>query len=115
VGDRSVDFDGRHAHGQRDNVWVFQIAQGLTVSTAVQVQLSGGAQSKNVFCQVAGLVDVGTTAQIEGIVLSQTSTPLHTGASINGRLFAQTAVSIDGSTVVQPSPWHETIWRREWG
>ncbi len=60
--------------------------------------------SKNVFWQVAGLVDVGTTAHFEGIVMTQTSATLHTGASINGRLFAQTAVSIDGSAVVQPSP-----------
>jgi hypothetical protein len=36
------------------------------------------------------------------IVLTQTSVTLRTGASINGRLLAQTAVNIDGSTVVEP-------------
>jgi hypothetical protein len=46
------------------------------------------------------LVDLGTTAHAEGIVLSQTSVTLRTGASINGRLLAQTAVNIDGSTIV---------------
>jgi hypothetical protein len=34
--------------------------------------------------------------------LTQTSVTLRTGASINGRLLAQTAVNIDGSTVVEP-------------
>ena len=38
----------------------------------------------------------------EGVVLTQTSVTLRTGASINGRLLAQTAVNIDSSTVVEP-------------
>jgi hypothetical protein len=74
------------------------------MSSAAHVVLSGGAVARNVFWQVAGLVDFGTTAHGEGIVLSQTSITLHTGASINGRLLAQTAVNINGSTVVQPAP-----------
>jgi hypothetical protein len=51
---------------------------------------------------VSGLVDLGTTAHIEGVILTQTSVALRTGASIKGRLLAQTAVTIDGSAVVQP-------------
>lgn len=85
-------------------VWIFQIAQSLTVSNATEIVLAGGARPENVFWQVSGLVDIGTTAHIEGIVLSQTSIRLATGASINGRLLAQTAVTIDGSTVIQPAP-----------
>jgi hypothetical protein len=34
--------------------------------------------------------------------LSQAAITLNTGASINGRLLAQTAVVLDGSTVVEP-------------
>ena len=86
--------------GGASDVWIFQIAQDLTMSSAVKVLLSGGAMPKNIFWQVAGLVDLGTTAHAEGIVLSQTSVTLRTGASINGRLLAQTAVSIDSSTIV---------------
>ncbi len=88
--------------GSSTDVWIFQIAQDLTVSSAVTVVLSGGALPENVFWQVAGLVDVGTTAHLEGIVLSQTSITLQTGASINGRLLAQSAVSVDGSAIVAP-------------
>jgi hypothetical protein len=90
--------------GAATDVWIFQIAQDLTVSNAVQVVLTGGARPKNVFWQVSGMLDVGTTAHFEGVVLSQTSISLHTGASINGRLLAQTAVSLDSSTVVEPAP-----------
>jgi hypothetical protein len=41
--------------------------------------------------------------QFEGTILGQTAIALQTGASINGRLLAQSAVSIEGSTVVEPA------------
>ena len=88
--------------GSATDVWIFQIAQDLIVSSAVNVVLAGGARPQNVFWQVSGLVEVGTTAQFNGIILTATAITLQTGASVNGRLLAQTAVSIDGSTVVQP-------------
>ncbi|MBK7586140.1 MAG: DUF3494 domain-containing protein [Myxococcales bacterium] len=89
--------------GNATDVWIFQIAQDLTVSNAAKVVLSGGALSKNVFWQVAGFADFGTTSHFEGIVLTQTAITLRTGASINGRLLAQTAVDLDSSTVVEPT------------
>ena len=88
--------------GSATDVWIFQIAQDLTVSSAANIFLTGGAVPKNVFWQVAGLIDLGTTAHFEGVLLTQTSIALRTGASIKGRLLAQTAVTIDGSAVVQP-------------
>jgi hypothetical protein len=88
--------------GDARAVWILQIAQGLTVSGGISVFLAGGALPANVFWQVSGAVDLGTTAKLPGIVLSRTSIILRTGASVHGRLFAQTAVGIDGSTVVQP-------------
>jgi hypothetical protein len=90
--------------GLATDVWIFQIAQDLTISTGARIVLAGGAVAKNVFWQVAGRVELGTTAHAEGVVLSQTAITLGTGASINGRLLAQTAVSIAASTVVEPTP-----------
>ena len=89
--------------GSATGVWIFQIAQDLTFGSAAKVLLAGGALPKNVFWQVSGLVDLGTTAHCEGVVLAQTSITLRTGASIKGRLLAQTAVNIDGSAVVEPA------------
>jgi hypothetical protein len=89
--------------GGAADVWIFQIAKNLMVDSAVHVVLAGGAMSKNVFWQVAGDVSLGTTAQFQGVILGQTSIGLKTGASINGRLFAQTAVTIDDSAVVSPA------------
>lgn len=90
--------------GSETDVWIFQVAQDLTMSSGASIGLRGGARPENVFWQVAGLVELGTTAHCEGVVLTQTSITLATGASIDGRLFAQTAVDMDGNTVVEPAP-----------
>lgn len=90
--------------GGANDVWIFQISGDLSMSLARIITLSGGAQAKNIFWQVAGLVDLGTTAHAEGVILSKTLINLHTGASINGRLLAQTAVNLASSTVVAPTP-----------
>jgi hypothetical protein len=79
--------------GAATDVWIFQIAQDLTMSSATKVVLSGGAVPANVFWEVAGAVNVGTTAHLEGVVLSKTAISLATGASINGRLLAQTVAA----------------------
>ena len=91
-------------NGSATSVWIFQIAQNLTVSSAVTIHLTGGALAKNVFWQVAGFVELATTSHVEGIVLCQTMINLRTGASIEGRLMAQTAVNLEASTVTQPAP-----------
>jgi hypothetical protein len=90
--------------GSATDVWIFQVAGDLTMSSATSVLLSGGALAKNVFWQVAGLVALGTTAHLEGVILTKTSISLRTGASVNGRLLAQTAVTIAKATVVEPAP-----------
>jgi hypothetical protein len=88
--------------GGANDVWIFQIAQDLTVSNGVNVTLTGGAQAKNIFWQVAGTVTLGTTSHFEGIILSMTGITLQTGASLKGRALAQTAVILDNNIVTQP-------------
>jgi hypothetical protein len=85
--------------GGADDVWIFQIAGNLTMSSAVNITLSGGAQAKNIFWQVAGQATLGTTSHFEGTLLSKTGITLQTGASINGQLLAQTAVILDSNVV----------------
>ena len=88
--------------GGPNDVWIFEIAQDLVMSSGARVNLSGGAQAKNVFWQVFGIVDLGTTSHFEGIALVQTAITLKTGATMNGRLLAQTAVTLDAAAVTQP-------------
>ena len=84
-------------------VWIFQIAGTLKEANAARVTLVGGALAKNIFWQVAGAVTVGTTAHFEGVVLAKTMIAVNTGASVNGRLLAQTAVTLQMNTVTQPA------------
>jgi hypothetical protein len=88
--------------GGATDVWIFQIAQSLTMSSATSIVLMGEAVPQNIFWQVTGAVSLGTTSHFEGIILSQTMIALDTGASINGRLLAQTEVSLEKSTVTAP-------------
>jgi len=87
--------------GGANDTWIFQVAQGLTLANGKKIILAGGAQAKNIVWVVFGVVNIGTTAHMEGTILSQTSITLGTGASVNGRLLAQTAVTLDASTVVE--------------
>jgi hypothetical protein len=89
--------------GAANDVWIFQITGDLKVSSAKKMILTGGAKAKNIFWQVAGAVDLGTTSHAEGIVLCKTAIVLGAGASVNGRLLAQTAVNISKSTITQPA------------
>lgn len=89
--------------GGPNDVWIFQIAGDLTMSSAVKITLTGGAQAKNIFWQVAGQVTLGTTTHFEGVILSMTGITLQTGGTMNGRALAQTAVVLDSNAVTKPN------------
>lgn len=90
--------------GGPNHVWIFQIAGDLTMASDKSIILSDGAQANHIFWQVAGGagVDIGTGSHFEGIILAQTMINFQTGASHNGRLYAQTAVTLDFNSVVKP-------------
>ena len=90
--------------GSATDVWIFQIAENLTVMNGAIVTLAGGALAKNIFWQVAGGagVSLGTTVDFKGIVLAQKSIVVNTGAKVNGRLLSQTQVTLDSNAVTQP-------------
>jgi hypothetical protein len=88
--------------GDANDVWIFQVSGDLKLAAAKSMVLSGGADPANIFWQVTGVADLGTTSHAEGIVLAKTAIKLQTGASINGRLLAQTAVNLAGATVTAP-------------
>ncbi|MDP2885216.1 MAG: ice-binding family protein [Ignavibacteria bacterium] len=98
-----VSAGGVTISGSATDVWIFQIAQGLTLANGAIVTLSGGAQASNIFWQVAGQVTLGTTAAMKGIILCQTLIEMQTGATLNGRALAQTAVTLDANTVTRPA------------
>lgn len=89
-------------NGDANAVWIFQIAQNLTVGNGASVNLTGGALASNVFWQVAGQATLGTTAAFKGIILSKTLISFNTGATLTGRALAQTAVTLNATTITNP-------------
>jgi hypothetical protein len=85
--------------GSPTDVWIFQIAQDLTVESGAIVTLAGGASAANVFWQVAGETTLGTTSRMKGIVLCATQIAMNTGAKLLGRALAQTAVTLDANAI----------------
>jgi len=88
--------------GGADDVWIFQISQNLTVENSAIVTLSGGAQAKNIFWQVDGQATLGTAANFKGNLLTQTLISFNTGAQMTGRALAQTAVTLNATTITVP-------------
>jgi len=85
--------------GSSTDVWIFVIAQDLTLANGAAINLSGGAQASNIFWQVAGAVTLGTTSDFSGIILCKTQIAMQTGAAFNGRALAQTAVTLDATSI----------------
>lgn len=95
-------------NGGPNDVWIFQVAGGITQAAGTRVLLTGGALPQNIFWATADTVALGATAHLEGIVLSKKEITLASGASANGRLLSQTAVTLDSNTITQPRPSDDT-------
>ncbi len=89
--------------GGPDDVWILQVAGNLNQANATRVTLAGGAQAKNIFWQVAGATTLGTNAHFEGIILDKTMIAVNTGTSVNGRLLAQSAVTLQMNAITAPA------------
>ena len=85
--------------GSPTDVFIFEIAQNLTIANGATITLIGGAKSSNIFWQVAGQASLGTSSSFRGIILCQTMINIQTGAAFDGRALAQTAVTLDGNSI----------------
>jgi hypothetical protein len=88
-----------HLSGDENAIYIFQIAGALSLASGVEVIFDGGVVPSNVFWQVAEGVTVGTTAAMQGIILSKTAVVFQNQATLEGRIYAQTAATLDANTV----------------
>ncbi len=88
--------------GSATDVWIFQIAGNLSMAAGVSITMAGGALPQNVYWQVAGQSDFFASSHFEGILLCKTAVNFQTSASMNGRVFSQTGVSLQDNDIVQP-------------
>lgn len=88
--------------GGANDVFIFQIGGGIALGTGVKIILQGAINPKNIFWATADAVSLEVGSTFKGIILGQTSIAVKTGAVVDGRLLAQTAVTLDQATVTKP-------------
>lgn len=90
------------AQGDPNAVFIFQVGSTLTTGSNTTVQLINGAQACNVFWQVGSSATLGTGTHFVGTVMAAETITANTGATIHGRLLAQSAaVNLDTNTITQ--------------
>ena len=99
----NLKFKGKgdaHAKVFGDPVWILQMTGDLNVGSGAIIILEDGAKEENIFWQIAGSTTLHTTAAMKGIVLCATAIVFKTGSKLNGKALAQTAVTLDATTIV---------------
>jgi hypothetical protein len=102
--EQDITFEGTNpGDGEDPDVFIIQIAGNLIQATNTKVFLTGGALAENIFWQVAGFVEVGKGAEMQGNLLVFTSVNFKTGSSlVTGRVLSQTACTLDQATITAP-------------
>jgi hypothetical protein len=93
-----------NAGGNPNAVFVIQVNGALSLAAGAQVKLTGGAQAANVFWQVNGAFSLAAGAQFAGTVLTSTTGGIGAGSLVNGRVLAQTAVTMNDDEFYSAPP-----------
>ncbi|KAJ7253616.1 antifreeze protein [Mycena rebaudengoi] len=86
--------------GTSTDTWIFQVAGTLNIAAGKKAILAGGALKANIVWVVSGAITVADGGHLEGVILGKTSVSLLIGASLNGRILAQTSAALQTATVV---------------
>jgi hypothetical protein len=99
----NIYFEGTGtAVGEGDtDIFIIQTAGNMVMAANKMVVLTNGALAENIFWQVAGYVQVGAGAHLEGILLAKTAVTFITGSTLNGRILAQTLVALQMATITE--------------
>ena len=88
--------------GGENDTWIFHSAGAINIAANTSVILNGGAKAENIVWVTAGAMTVGENAHLEGIVIVKSAATFVTGASLRGRLLAET-VTLKKNTITPPS------------
>src|SRR5450755_1272134 len=83
------------AGGDPNAVFVFQVNGALSLGAGAQVKLTGGAQASHVFWAVYGGFALGAGGKFAGTAMASTTGGIGVDSVVNGRVFAQAAVTMD--------------------
>ena len=86
-------------NGDSNAVFIIQTSKSVKQAIATEVRLTGGAQAENIFWVVAQEVVVQAGSHLKGVLLVKTGVTFITGSSLVGRVLAQTAVTLQSTTI----------------
>jgi hypothetical protein len=92
------------AGGDPNAVFVIQVNGALALGAGAQVKLTGDAQASNVFWAVNGAFSAGAGAQFVGTAMASTTGVIGAGSLVNGRVFAEAAVTTDSDEFYSAPP-----------
>jgi hypothetical protein len=86
-------------------VFIIQVFGTLIMAAdyRVIVEAEGCARAENIFWQVSGLISIGARSHMEGTILTKTAATFITGSTLNGRIYAQTAVALQMAIITCPT------------
>ena len=91
-------------NGTANDVFIFQAASKLDVTSGSKVALIGGASACNVFWQVASSATIGTTVSFVGTVMAYKDITVDNAATVSGRLLARTGqVTMINDLITRPT------------
>jgi hypothetical protein len=85
------------------DVYIIQVAGNVEMDGNYTVILEGGAKAENIFWQVSGFVKIGLKSHMEGTILTATAARFLTESTLNGRIYAQTAVALQMNIITCPT------------
>jgi hypothetical protein len=92
-----------NGQGDPNSVFVFQASSSLVTATSSVVELENGALACNVFWQVGSSATLGGSSTFVGTIMAADSDTLGTGATVQGRVLAETGdVTLDADTITAP-------------
>ena len=92
-----------NAQGNRNAVFIFQVASTLITASESKVAMINGAQACHVYWQIGSSATLGTTSVFKGTLMALTSISVTTGTTVEGRALARNgAVTLDDDTFVTP-------------
>lgn len=91
------------AGGDATAVFIFQIEGDLTVAAARSIVLTNGAVAANVFWEVNGSVNLGSTSTFVGTILADKSVTMGNAATLTGRALSRNGnATLDTNTIATP-------------
>ena len=91
-----------YINGNADDRFIFSTTGNIIAGSGAKVILQGGAVASNLVWRSAGYLEAGTDSHLEGIFLVFNEAIFKTRSSLNGRVLAHKAVTLDMAIITEP-------------